>query len=61
MLTFPTLTPNKSLNKAFRKEKVSRAAVDRLKHELLQLVDRIAQGVATVASATVARQGAVLP
>ena len=57
MLTFPTLTSHK----AYCKEKVSCAAVDRLKHELLQLLYRIARGVATVASATVTRQGAVLP
>ena len=35
-----TLTPTKALNPAYRKEKVAREAIDRLKHELPLLLDR---------------------
>ena len=36
-----TLTPTQSLNPAYRKEKVPRQAIDRLKRELPLLLDRI--------------------
>ncbi|MCP9237719.1 Eco57I restriction-modification methylase domain-containing protein [Lewinella sp. JB7] len=39
MLTFDTQTPQKSLNKAYRKEKVARKDIDRLKAELPRLLD----------------------
>lgn len=39
MLTSPTQTPLQSLNKAYRKEKVTRAAIDRLKAELPRFLD----------------------
>lgn len=39
MLSYPTQPPAKALNKAYRKEKVPRAAVDRLKAELPRLLD----------------------
>ena len=44
MLTYRTLPHNKFLNKAYGKEKVSRAAVDRLKQELPLLLPRQAGG-----------------
>ncbi|WP_116127742.1 hypothetical protein [Lewinella sp. IMCC34183] len=42
MLQHPALTPNQSLNKAYRKEKFARADIDQLKHELPLLLNRIA-------------------
>jgi len=39
MLSTPTQTPLQSLNKAYRKEKVSRKAIDRLKAELPRFLD----------------------
>ena len=42
MLTVSTSTPTQSLNAAYRKEKVSRQAIDRLKTQLPLLLDRIA-------------------